>query len=411
VEPLERRALFAGWTTVDVVPDGENWAGMAADAAGNVYVAGVTTDRTYVRQSSDGGASWGDVLTLPWSVSQQREIWGLAASPAGDVYVGVNVYGTSWHILKRPAGDTQFYQVHTASTGGLDQFNSVTVDANGQAYAIATAPVTVTTGGKTTTQMRSNVWKQTGAMGSFAIVDTFAANDAAYAISASTQGVYAVGRRSKGATTNQWFVRRSPTGAAGTWSTVDVFQHDPTNNLSSVANAVTVDTAGNVFVAGTGYKKVRTGGTDRRPIYTTTDYALVRASTDGGASWTTDVVGASTTIESIGADAFGNVYAAGGAAISAVANASVLLAKTVGTSTWSTIDQLDNAWGYGFTADASGNLYVAGGADGGPTGYYGFVRSQPAAATFSSTRIGAEGVLANFAADDSQDDELLVEPR
>src|SRR5688572_2077624 len=91
IEPLEQRSLFS-FTTVDVVRGGEFSAGMAADAAGNVYVGGYGgPDDSVVRQSADGGATWGNILELPFlhPSGGYTEIYGIAASPAGDVYAGV----------------------------------------------------------------------------------------------------------------------------------------------------------------------------------------------------------------------------------------------------------------------------------------------------------------------------------
>src|SRR5580765_1259628 len=106
LEPLERRRLMS-FGTVDTIPGGELWGGMAADASGNVYVGGFDASNTIVRQGSNGGTTWSSILQLPVNYTDSLpdpEVWSVAASPAGEVYAGVVVYGQSWSILERPAG-------------------------------------------------------------------------------------------------------------------------------------------------------------------------------------------------------------------------------------------------------------------------------------------------------------------
>jgi hypothetical protein len=308
----------------------------------------------------------------------------LAKHPAEDVYAGVVVYGQSWSILERPAGDSQFYQVHTSSTGLLNQWDALSVDPAGTAYAIT----------------YTNVLRQSGSMGSFATVDSFPANHSLTAVAAGPGGVYVVGSRSirsgRGAnatTTFHWIVRKSLSGDPGTWVTVDDFQYDQANNQSSRADVVSVDASGKVYVAGIGYKKVQTGGTAKKPIYTITPHELVRTSSNGGTSWTTDVVssGSASDPYAIDTDPAGNVYVARDGT-----NASLVRTRPSGGSNWSIADQFSNASPEGgLIVDSNDNVYVSGFADGpegGSSGYYGFVRMMPAAAPaagFSSTAIAA----------------------
>jgi len=258
--------------------------------------------------------------------------------------------------------------------------------------------VTVTgSGGKQTTEYRPKVLRQTKSLGSFATVDEYGRVYTSI-FATTTQGVYAVGALSvtSGRTSAlHWIVRKSPTGDPGTWTTVNDYQYDPTNNMNSSAAEVTVDAEGNVYVAGTASEKVRTGGTDRKPIYTTVGYDLVRRSADGGVSWTTEkviVTGGNEVTTAIVADPAGNVYIPG---------PDYLQMRPVGGGGWVIVDDfadLDQAQGFGFTADSNGNLYVSG-----YDATSGFVRkmaapapapvtssSTPTAtATFSSTSISA----------------------
>jgi hypothetical protein len=142
---------------------------------------------------------------------------------------------------------------------------------------------------------------------------------------------------------------------------------------------------------------VQTGGTAKKPIYTITPHELVRTSSNGGTSWTTDVVssGSASDPYAIDTDSVGNVFVARDGT-----NASLVRTKPSGGSSWSITDQFSDASPEGgLIVDSNDNVYVSGFADGpegGSSGYYGFVRMQPAAppsAPFSSTEIasGSDG--------------------
>jgi hypothetical protein len=327
------------------------------------------------------------------------------------VYLGVMNYGSatspwSWEIYQRPAGGTEFKQVHHGTDSGhveIDYLNSIAVNTNGDAYGIASKLETITlSGGKTTQRARWNVFKQDGSMGTFNVADTLPAGDTATAITASPHGIYVTARRmitsKSGVRTDHWVVRKSLSGAPGSWTTVDIYQHDAANNLATRPTAVTVDAAGNVYVAGEGYKKVRTGGTDRKPIYSTIKFAWVRKSADGGASWTTDEVDSTTTIDSIDTDSAGNVYVAGGLGGNPWG---CVRMKAASAAAWTTIDQPGVVTGV--TVGSDDNVYISG-TTGNPM--YGFVRMQPALSvpvtgTFSSVPLSLD-------ADAEDDEELLV---
>jgi hypothetical protein len=176
--------------------------------------------------------------------------------------------------------------------------------------------------------------------------------------------------------------------------------------MYSRADVVTVDGSGNVYVCGNASQKVRTGGTDRKPIYTTIGHDLVRRSADGGATWTTEkvtVTGGNGLITAMGTDPAGNVY------ITAPDN---LQMRSVGGGGWVIADDfadLDDAEAYGFTADSNGNLYVAG-----FDANSGFVRKMAAEAsvatgTFSSTSISSSSTERDSLLDSAPDAlELLL---
>jgi hypothetical protein len=122
---------------------------------------------------------------------------------------------------------------------------------------------------------------------------------------------------------------------------------------------------------------------------------IVRRSLDDGGTWTTvDAYQASSgyaaTAFGAGADAQGNIYVVGRAAMPNKSGTSThwqVRKSTNGGLSWTTVDDYalfgsGNQVALGFTADASGNLFVAGSASASATGgpYYWIVRENPGGA-------------------------------
>ena len=182
----------------------------------------------------------------------------------------------------------------------------------------------------------------------------------------SNYGVFVVGDRN-----GYWTVRRSSSGALGTWQTVDTFQTRRDWGSGS-AFGMTVSPSGNIFVAGRAYN-----------FTTGKQHWVVRSSADGGATWAiadniTSTAGTLAEALGIVADAAGKVYVCGRAdggngnhwivrRGQQVQKTSTVKGKPVTTLVWewSTIDDYQLAAGKGsranaITADAQGNIYVSG---------------------------------------------------
>jgi hypothetical protein len=223
-------------------------------------------------------------------------------------------------------------------------------------------------------------------------------------------GVYVVGQ----AASNHWTVRKGINGGT-TWTTVDDFVMDP--NGLTFAEAVTSDTAGNLYVAGEASKRTLVGMTkQKQPIYSYSYAWIVRKSIDGGSSWFTDadLPTADFVNEAfnMGSDAAGNVYAVSPGS-DALGSHSIIRSNTGGS--WQTVDDFQlspgqHAYGYGFAAAPDGTLYAAGCAADASGTYHGFVRALAPMATtattfamFSSESVvgaGHDGLELDFAEDD-----------
>jgi hypothetical protein len=140
------------------------------------------------------------------------------------------------------------------------------------------------------------------------------------------------------------------------WQTADDFQytHPDFGTRSSSANAITVDSAGQIYAAGAvGFGAL--SSPDRQV------HQLVRKSADGGATWSllSDYVmpGAKVgTVSDIEVDAAGNIFLAG----SDGSGYSYLRRSSDSGQTWATLDPLPQAYVADLTIDAAGNMYAVG---------------------------------------------------
>jgi hypothetical protein len=207
-------------------------------------------------------------------------------------------------------------------------------------------------------------------------------NDSANGIVVTPGGIYVAGYYDY-----NWTVRFSPTGAGGTWSTVDSFRRDSTASAASQANAIGTDAAGRFYVAGFGQVAVKTGNKS----YGYNSYWTVRESDSGAAgSWSTvddsqnwpasdpAAPDAHAAAKAIAHDPAGNIYVAGSRLIRTRSNAG---------GSWTNSDLPGASGGntyyhYSLTADSFGNLYTGGEATDatGEVDDY-LIRSQPAAPT------------------------------
>ena len=369
VEALERRTLFAGWTTVDdfqLVPgESADLDKMTSDSAGNVYAVGAAMDASgsfhgIVRQKLAGSSAWQTVLDVP-------QLWMLdvATNAAGDVYVrGGGTNARNVVLLERPAGASEFVTVDQV-TGGTS--GGLTVDAANNVFAVAHLPVTVTSsgpGGKTTTSVQNRwvVRKQSGGVGPFVTMPAqFTQTPVAMTSIASgpAAGLYLLGGTG-------WDVWKS-TDAGSSWSHVDSFA-EVGGLYGSEAYGISGDVDGNLYVTGTAVKREITGGTPKRPVYSSRSYLSVRRSADGGATWTNDDLynlpgGTWTAGGEVGVDASGSVYMVGGVTgpngTGGQVFHNVVRQKLRGATAWATVDDVvaDNS-GYGFAADPFGGVFV-----------------------------------------------------
>jgi len=406
IERMEDRILFAGWATVDDVTSASTCriGGIASDATGNVFAVGTFTDNAgfehgIVHEKAAGATTWAPLLDQ--QIPQGNvEFVRVAVDPSGELYISAetNAGGALFSFTPGQSSAQLIDQMPNGFCG------TVSVDAAGNLFAggMMRENTTVQGTGNKTTTIVANHWvvhERVAGQSTFKTVDDFLANNASSTIraiicvgSGPSEAIYEVGVGTAGAThtyvdDEHWIVRKSA-DAGATWTTIDdtYYGTGTASAYGSDASGATVDSKGNLYVAGAVRVRTVTGGTARKPVYTVSSYLVVKKTSDGGASWTTDALipsNAVTTIMGVGTDAAGNVYVADTDA-SASGYHGVVRSNAGGA--WNVVDDFQLAQGhdtslYAFARDPAGNLYVAGTAKDSANASHGFVRSQPAAPT------------------------------
>jgi uncharacterized delta-60 repeat protein len=244
--------------------------GIAIGGAGNIYVAGLSyggsTDVDYatVKYDTAGVQQW--VRRYNGPANSADEAYAIAADAAGNVYVTGVSYGAGTYydyatVKYDAAGVQQWVARYDGPTSGPDYAYAVTVDAAGDVYVTGRsydnggydydyATVKYNASGAEQWARRYN-----GPGDSY---------DEAYSVAVDNSGYVFVTGRSVGLTGGEDYatVKYNPAGGQ-MW----VGRYNGPGNDNDVANAVAVDNAGNIYVTGESY-----GST------TATDYATLKYS-------------------------------------------------------------------------------------------------------------------------------------
>lgn len=283
---------------------------ICTDAAGNLYAVGSilsTTDGSRIANvlgSGDQGATWTVLDQYAEAGLNYGYNRAVAADPlTGSLLAGGNLnnilpdgtaqYKTLWYIREwTPATltwSTVDDAIALANDVGQASCADILVTPSGDVYA---------TGGSESGFL---VRRRSAGASTFTTVDadysrqsTGAGWDQAFHPS---YGIFAVGD-----VNGSWTVRRSLTGNAGSWGSVDTFK--TTDWMKSVAEAIVITRSSAIHVAGWAYSS-----SSRRY------YWMVRSSYDGGATWsisdTYSYGGSTVDVSTIVEDAGGNLFVSG----------------------------------------------------------------------------------------------------
>jgi hypothetical protein len=216
------------WDTLDILPRYSIPRGIAADADGNVYVAGnVTTNHAWLVTK---GTLFGSIWTtadafLPSGGAQANAVF---CHPTAGVFATGNA-GGYWTTRRSLDGGATWKIVDSPRISGAG--NGIGADAHGNIYVV----------GKPWTVRKSSDGGNT-----WTTVDSFSGNADAF-IADAHGNLFVVGCTINASTglPNQWIVRMSVAGT-GQWQTVDTFK--PIGQAE--AKAIAADAFGHVYVAG-----------------------------------------------------------------------------------------------------------------------------------------------------------------
>jgi hypothetical protein len=256
------------WLTTlkQVLPTGYQlaWRALAADAAGNVFVAGyrpVTTGRTTLNRwivargipTSSGGLAWSVVDEFALDATYGSYATGLAIRPSNHPSIPSEVWvrgtvgsksgnqvalrrstngGTagSWQTVTTYAGDTRWFR-------GIGA-DSLAVGVNGEVYDVGQVAVSLS---KKTVENRWNTWRLAPGAASVQVVDQLPVASSAFKVAVDSTGrVYVHGGRFG---FDGSVLRTSPNGNSGTWDDYDLAE-----NASFYG--MTLDDEGSLYLAG-----------------------------------------------------------------------------------------------------------------------------------------------------------------
>jgi hypothetical protein len=315
---------------------------------------GINAEHGLVMASADGGNTWSPPLDDFYAP-------GWATRDDGGI---VADSAGNLYVAGRFYSSGPFYRFVRRSTDGGATWSTVdTVRISGfYASPLAAGGITTdATGNVYITEPILGTWTVRKGIGgtNFSTVDTFqpSGSQAQTVFAHPTAGVFAVGSGTvvnKNSSSQAWVVRRSLDGGA-TWATVDAYQ--ASGGYAAEAFGIGADAQGNIYVVG------RAAVPNKRSSIM---HWQIRQSANGGSSWSTlDDYVLSTSNNQVAtgfaADSQGNLYATGYSnPVSGTGGPTWIVRESLGgTGAWTTVDALPGL-AHAIAADSLGNVFVGG---------------------------------------------------
>lgn len=238
---------------------------------------------------SSSSSSWttlSTLYTIGGSASYNPYLSGVAVGAKGDLFVAGGSASAPWTVWELPQGSSTPMIIDTSS----GKVSALAVDPAGNVYAAGHLLPSVRNVPQDQWAIRRGTFNSTTGSWTFSTVDHLATESDANGVGIVTTtvgGMPATAAYVVGQVGPSWVVRKSVNG--GPWSQVESFRYDLTGRASSAADGIAADAFGNLYVAGSGSNATITGYNENKtPIYSYTSHWLVRKSTNGGASWSTN---------------------------------------------------------------------------------------------------------------------------
>lgn len=381
------------WSTVDDIENASR-TGMAADRAGNVFVAGGVSvagvGHPSIARSSDQGATWiSTVFTYPGENFKDIAAATVEVAPATNttpavlqdqlVTSSLSDAGTGqWTTRRSLDAGASWETVDSfrppSSTYSPPGATCVAIDSAGNIYVAGYSSKTTVVKNKTSYPFYWVVRKisKDATAASEAGKTTFELFDAISpgyfslpsAVTCVGTNVFVAGNSG-----DRWQVRKY-SGSGATWDLVDNFRYDP--NYVSEARSITADSSGNLYVVGRGARPVGSA----HPVKAIADYWIVRKGTGVGAGSFQTVdrfeleANKSAFAHGVSVDPMGNVHVTGSGNVtvgSATGGHWITRRLSAASGTWSTTDHYFlapsyTAAGIYIVSDPAGNVFAAGSA-------------------------------------------------
>jgi hypothetical protein len=246
-------------TRDDFVPGGyqgsSDTTGITVDAAGNVYVSGLSDvlgKQAWTIRKGVGGTSFSTVDLMTGSYPM-----AIFAHPTGGIFAAgrksVTIKGktsTAWVVRRSADGGATWSDADTfqLSSSLYSTALGIGADALGNLYVVGRG----VTGSGINTSAHWLVRKSTNGGNSWSTVDDFQQNGSnveARRFAATSSGDLYVAGMATSSAGRHWIVRKSA-GGTGPWSTIDDYQY--VSGTSTEPHAMAADASGNLFVGGGG---------------------------------------------------------------------------------------------------------------------------------------------------------------
>ncbi|MHC4445821.1 MAG: SBBP repeat-containing protein [Planctomycetota bacterium] len=343
---------------------------IALDTSGNVYVTGYSYgggtpgDYATVKYAPDGTKLWAARYNGPANWTDWAR--AIAVDNSGNVYVTGESDGSGtgydYATIKYDTNGNQLWVARYNGPGNVyDSATAIALDSSGNVY------VTGYSHGGSYTDYATIKYDTNGNQLWAARYDGPGnLHYAARAIALDTSGnVYVTGHSATTNTNWDYATIKYDTNGNQLW----VASYDGPANFTDAAQAIAVDTSGNVYVTG-----------DSLASGYSIDYATIKYDTDGNQEWIARYNGPGNSydgVRDIAVDTSGNVYVTGGSYGGSpyyggtASDYATIKYDSSGNQLWAARyngpgNSSDSA--YAMAVDASGNVYVTGGSWGGGTG-------------------------------------------